>query len=524
MSDNGFDKLKNQNPKEVHQRIIDGMYSEKLDIRNERGYWNRRERVLRSLLEVGNDKLYKKMKLCRREYQKTYYKHKKPRNVIGNQYEGYEYESCNSLWCDKCLRSKHLTYSITTDLRIAYGKLDTDIIRSEPSEGGVSTVGVRGYENDDLLHITGVLGICDVDKNKLRYMIDRDGVKWRRIRNRVNKYGYTDDLWIECVYEFELVNWRLLNRDDKDVYKREQMKQIIDRQKFDGDMFLFVHFHGITNLNKTQIRDVFGTEYYHRNKRLIKTDESGLFVQKLHSNKTVDENVRRMSRYPFKNPFFFKHSFIGSDYKSGERFTFEELGKLVTIYDEIQGRQYRTLLRSVENKKCWDLLRIHRREDVSTVKVDGTVIQMGGKMDDSKWLRYRSILFEYIVNGVPLNKLMGNDEIERLKEGGEFLLSPFLMKDTFEFGELHHSDIEGIVKRRLLEYIKYKTVKGKSVQHTITEHNELPVTVSNDSVLNSYFNDEEGDVETVVDRITDYDILKLVRKEFRSYRRSKVRK
>lgn len=495
MSKSGYDLLKSKDPKLELKKIRDSFLYEKLDIRSEGGYWFRRDRVLRSVTQYGNDKLYKQIKRCGREF--------KIKGFRATEYDdGVRQSACCSLWCDSCRRSIQTLYGQRIlGQRILPGKLDTSIKRTSPDDIGVSTFGTRFYDNKDLLHITGVLGICNVNINSLRDIINRDNLKWKRIRKRVNKYGFTDDLWIECVYEFELVNWRLLNKEDKDQYKRKQMEQIIERQKFQKDVFLFVHFHGLTNLTKDQLRNVFKDEYYHRGKRLIKTDETGLFVQSLHKNRTVEENVKRICNYPFKNPYGFKHSFIGSDYKSGEKFTFEELGELVSIYDQFQGRQHRSLMRTVENQKYWDLLRLQTNDTTSTVDRKGNVFQLSGNRKNSDWLNYRSILWNYIVGGIPMNRLMSQREFEELKNGGLFPVSEF-PDELDEFGQLHHSNIEGLFRRRLIEYLRYGTLYGKKYDR---------------KVLND-------DMEYETTKLSDYEILKLVKKTFKQYNQSKTTK
>ena len=60
-------------------------------------------------------------------------------------------------------------------------------------------------------------------------------------------------------------------------------------------------------------------------------------------------NLKRVCGYGFKNVYRFKYNFIGSDYKNGEYLSKDELGRLVSLYDEVKGRGYRSLFRNMDN-------------------------------------------------------------------------------------------------------------------------------------------------------------------------------
>ena len=76
-------------------------------------------------------------------------------------------------------------------------------------------------------------------------------------------------------------------------FKKKQIQQIIEHQRFKGSVFLFVHFHSITNLSKQQIDEVFRNEYFIGRNPLIKTNQqNGLYVQNFNSKQTLEETFR----------------------------------------------------------------------------------------------------------------------------------------------------------------------------------------------------------------------------------------
>ena len=83
--------------------------------------------------------------------------------------------------------------------------------------------------------------------------------------------------------------------------------------------------------------------------------DCGLYVRKFIKNKEFDKNLKTLTNYPFKDVYRFKYSFRGSDYKNGEYLNKEELGKLISVYDELGGRGYRGLFREVDNFKKFDI-------------------------------------------------------------------------------------------------------------------------------------------------------------------------
>ena len=257
-------------------------------------------------------------------------------------------EVCQSLWCPNCRKMVTKIYERNVRNHLS---LNGKSLRLYPPN--------VEYKNEDFHHITGVVGLSDFNFDDVQRMIKKDSTVWRRIRRNVEKIDPKYSPFIETVYELELVNWIHLNNSTESDFKKKQIQQLRQQYKTDNSTFLFVHFHSITNLSKQQIDDVFKDYYFVGGKPLIKHNQTnGLYVQSLRKKQTLDRNIEKMCSYPFKSPIRYKHSFRGSDYKSGELFEFEELSKLMKIYQRFQKRSWRGLFRSVthpisEDMKKW---------------------------------------------------------------------------------------------------------------------------------------------------------------------------
>lgn len=243
---------------------------------------------------------------------------------------------CQSLWCKQCRKVAGKTFK---------GRI-------------IDRLGKRllngSYQNDDLKHITAAVGVCDFTVEDVQRLVSSDDDRWRRIRYRLQKLvPISASPFLECVYEFELVDWAALesSTDKASVYKKRQMRQLIQWCRPSGDKVVFVHFHGITNLDLDQLKAVFSDEYWVNGKPLIKTHPSiGLYVQRLHKDKSLEDNLEKLTSYSFKSAYRYKHSFIGSDYTNGEYISPSDLSKLVTLYQVLQKRNWRGLFRSASNK------------------------------------------------------------------------------------------------------------------------------------------------------------------------------
>ena len=260
-----------------------------------------RERVIDSLQWIGNNELAATIREC----------------GIGQR--------CESMWCKDCRQS------------IANSYYDT---LSKHSKN-------YGTNNTDFHHVTALIGLCDLSVVGVNQILKEEEARWRRIRGR--KHGR--DFYFDVIYELELINWRYLqNASYGSEKKKEQMAQLRYNQgKVSTDVSLLVHWHGITNAPKDSLDGLMKTEYYlggnSKDERIHKTHSSGLYVQSLHEGKSLEENLKKIASYPFKDSFRYKHSYEGSDFKSGEYFSRDELGRFVEVYQEIQGPKKKRLRR-----------------------------------------------------------------------------------------------------------------------------------------------------------------------------------
>lgn len=269
-----------------------------------------------------------------------------PFKEVPNYVEKYvnRKEVCQSLWCPHCRKFLTQVYEKKINQRLEERLLPTE------------------YTNDDFHHLSGVIGLCNIDEQEVSKLLKKDELKWRRIKYRLNnrippKYSP----FIEVVYEFELVDWTMLRNSSQVDFKSKQVKQLIEHQRFRGSKFLFVHFHSITNLSKDQINLVFEDEYFVGGTPLLKTNKDcGLYVQKFHSTQTLEKNIEKLCSYPFKDPYRFKHNFRGSDYKNGEYFEREDLSQLIKVYQKIQKRSWRGLFRSIQHHRSVEFHKIRK--------------------------------------------------------------------------------------------------------------------------------------------------------------------
>lgn len=262
------------------------------EVRDRASQRNLQMRLAQSLYAVGRMDVFKRIESC----------------ASGKK--------CGSLWCRSC----------------------RDSASRSASERLISRVREKQYSNDDFIHLTAPVGLAKFDLEDVNRVLHEDSLRWKRIRNR-------NGFWIEAIYEFELVNFRYLMSSDGSDLKKVQMKQLVEASGLHENEFIFVHWHGVSDIRRNDVARIFSEEYFVGLKPLYKTMESGLYVQGFHKDKDVDQNMRKIGSYPFKNALRFKHTFKGSNYSNGEFFTLEELGNLVTLYQEVQGRHWRRLRR-----------------------------------------------------------------------------------------------------------------------------------------------------------------------------------
>ena len=359
--ENGLSKIKRSRTSQI-QRLVEKSLDHSLDSR-EVNYdkMKKRERIEFSLQYSDDSECHKisdKIRDCKKYNQQNYkwvkkgyieeehHRQKSSIPKLNNKYINSK-EVCQSLWCSNCRHYLYQNYK-----QRILKRLDERLIPIP-------------YSNFDFHHLSGVIGLCDLDENKLLKMIKEDNLKWRRIKYRLNRdIKPKDTPFIEVVYEFELVDWRFLRNSNGSDFKKKQIQQLLEHQRHsknsltDRNKFLFVHFHSITNLSKSQIDMVFENEYFVGDKPLLKMNKrNGLYVQKFSNKNTLEKNIDKLTSYPFKDPHRYKHSFRGSDYLNGEYYDYEDLSQLIKIYQKVQKRNWRGLFRTIEHLTSVDMLK-----------------------------------------------------------------------------------------------------------------------------------------------------------------------
>ena len=323
----GFENLKKyrgRNLDRIKREIFDLKSKDRFDLRSKK--WFLRDSVRDSLCceEVDNGDLWEKIDFC-----------------------GYKNNvKCGSLWCKDCRDNVSRIYERKIRERIRY--LDDELERNEE---------IIRVSNEDLYMLSGVVGVEKVNVDDINKSLKWDSNRWKRIKRRIDKKNRS--VFIELSYEFELVNgYYLMNCDDgkerENYYKKELIRELVNNERGRirlNDLFVFVHFHCVSNMNGEELKRLCGNVFYVNGKKLIKMSDCGLYVRKFISSKELDKNIRKVSNYSFKNVFRFKYSFRGSDYNNGEYLNKEELGKLISLYDGLKGRGYRKLFRSINNFK-----------------------------------------------------------------------------------------------------------------------------------------------------------------------------
>ncbi len=312
-----FERIKAELLEEAYKASKSEFYS---DLSKE--YRLVKDRVQAALLSIGCNELADKIKNCGRG------------------------KKCQSIWCESCRNNAAETYKNKVKKQIDAGyEWDYD----------------KKSISDNLLHVTGHCEVCRFDIDSLRQAITRDAVNWRKMRERDASVG----IWGIATYEFELINCEFMLRSNGDKKKQESLAQMIKQARMqsllsqDDNQVLFVHWHGIFNATKDQIAKMVGDLYHVEydkvkdgetvsvKERVKKTAESGLYVQNLREGKSLEVNIRRMTSYNFKNAIRYKHTFAGSDFKSGEEIDRQDLGRLIKLYSEVQGSNWRSLYREI---------------------------------------------------------------------------------------------------------------------------------------------------------------------------------
>lgn len=386
---------------------------------------------------------------------------------------------CQSIWCNSCRKMAAKTFQSRIQKRLDRGLIDPTIItRDEWDPISKDKATRRPYRNSDLLHITGVVGLSDFNEEKINKVLKEDTVRWRRIRYTLRKTPNYQERWIEVGYEFEVVNFRHLMADQSDgsEYKKKQLRQLREHYNVDENVFVFIHWHGVTNLTKRQIDVVFGKQYFIGKNRLKKTNkETGLYVQKLLENNSLDKNIQKISSYNFKNTIRFKHNFRGKNYSSGEYLSDDELGRLITLYDTVQKRNWKGLFRSCENdwsrqsyeaEMFYEDFRYYIRGSVVNLQRHVMVVDPYGNVRLDCW-----DIDQFIQNNndVYLTWITNQKIYEKVKVGRDYFLHPYypwleIYKNKWDFVDTGKNYVFDSMKDFFKKWKKWKTTHNSGLK------------------------------------------------------------
>ena len=213
----GFEKLKRRSVKDNIDRIVNQYIKDSFDDRDSEKSvsWYVRDKIKDSLLceEVDNVELWNKFNNC-----------------------GYRNEKkCRIFWCNRCRDKISREYESRVWKNIKYCESD----------------------NNDLNMLSGVVGLNKLDSNEIIDSWFNDRNRWKRVKRRLDKIN--GNRFIISVYELELINGLfLMNSKGRDnEFKKKMIRELVDRNKdFSiNEVFLFNHFHSISNLSKDELAD-----------------------------------------------------------------------------------------------------------------------------------------------------------------------------------------------------------------------------------------------------------------------------
>lgn len=268
-----------------------------------------RDRVIDSLNHIGQHELSNKIKNCKKTNR------------------------CQSIYCSMCMENIH---------KSSRKKLQHHI--------DILNLNEVKPKNEDFLHISGVLGLSEVNTDSVEALITKDRANLKSVHRKLQKLP--NYRFVELVYELELVDIQKLKYSNGCPKKKRQIQELIERdlnRDSKKNLYIYVHFHGVTNITRSELKNAFGKRYFIGGKPLYNhDDETGLYVQSFHESNELSKNLDSISSYPIKNALQFKHDFSGAD-TTYEPFTHEELGSLVYLYQEVQKDNYQGLFRRITN-------------------------------------------------------------------------------------------------------------------------------------------------------------------------------
>jgi len=180
---------------------------------------------------------------------------------------------------------------------------------------------------EQLRHTTILCELVDFGVGSVEMSIDQARKDINALKRRFK------NLWFQGSFEFELINIdKLMVWGGKNEVKKKTLGTMADARVVIGNQIL-VHFHGLMDLNGEDEKLVKKWCRKRWNKHHRQTD-----LGRIWKYQPLDEMAWKVSSYCFKGRTQDNMTFVAKDFEDGEYFTYEELGGLIHLYDEIGGR------------------------------------------------------------------------------------------------------------------------------------------------------------------------------------------
>lgn len=143
------------------------------------------------------------------------------------------------------------------------------------------------------------------------------------------------DVWLQGAFEFELIDLDHLSRikSGNGLVKRQTMEGML--QTLPTGLKILVHFHAILDLvdeDEAVVKSWLKSRWSDHSKQVdVRVTEKG---------QPLEDKIWKMCSYCFKNRTQFNDTFVTRDFELGKDFTNEQLGKLVTLYQEFLDASY----------------------------------------------------------------------------------------------------------------------------------------------------------------------------------------
>jgi hypothetical protein len=214
---------------------------------------------------------------------------------------------CSSFYCGKC-RTR------------AVNSLETRVKKRVDTRLG----GDEGIVQERLRFVTVLHEVVDVDSASVSASVEACRLELNALHRRFPK------LWMEGAFEFELIDVDHLAsiKSGDGKVKSETVRTLMPRTIPKG-LKILVHFHAIMDLVDEDAAVVTRWMKNRWNAHWRQVD-----VQVTEKGQSLEDKLRKLSSYCFKNRTSFNDTFKTRDFELGKDFTFEQLGKLAGLYQD----------------------------------------------------------------------------------------------------------------------------------------------------------------------------------------------